>query len=88
MKTKITFLLVALMFIFSGCSGFKNKISKMGDGLSSGDYKVTVWSGGKAVAVYEIENSFVNSENTSDGWFFYVDGKLVRISGTITVEEK
>lgn len=58
------------------------------DALSTGNYIVTIWSGGKAVKTYSVVNGFVNSEKESDGWFFFVDGKLVRVSGTVTIEQQ
>ena len=87
MKRLILLATIALIPL-TGCSGFKNNINKMSNSLSSGDYKVTVWSGGQAVREYFVKNSFVNTEQNSDGWFFFVNGKLVRVSGTVTIEQQ
>jgi hypothetical protein len=72
----------------TGCGAFKNNLSKMGEAFSSGNYIVPVWSGDKAVRTYEVKNGFVNSEKDSDGWFFMHNGKLVRVSGTVTIEQQ
>lgn len=85
---KKTILLVLTSLLFVGCSGFKNNLGKAANALTEGDYKVTLWSGGKPVAEYYVKNSFVNTEQETDGYFFFVDGKLVRISGTITIEQQ
>lgn len=80
--------LVVMSVLLVGCSAGLNYYGKLGAGLGAGDYKVTVWSGGKPVAVYNVKNSFVNTEGETDGWFFFVDGKLIRVSGTVTVEQQ
>lgn len=77
-----------LALAMTGCSSFWNNIDKSLDGLSSGNYHVTVWSAGVPVKEWHVKNSFVNSEEKSDGWFFYVDNKLVRVSGVVTIEEE
>ena len=77
----------AATILLSGCGeSFHNEISKMGAGISGGNYKVTVWSGGQPVKVYEV-SGYINSETHSDGWYFFVNGKLVRVSGTVTIEQ-
>jgi hypothetical protein len=87
MKIKLLSILLIGSLLLSGCGALRNSVSKMGDGMSAKDYTVTVYSGGTAVKSYQVKNSFINSEASSDGWFFYVDGKLVRVSGTVVVEE-
>jgi hypothetical protein len=72
----------------TGCGAFKNNLGRTVEALSSGDYIVTVWSGDKAVRTYEVKNGFINSEKESDGWFFMHNGKLVRVSGTVTIEQQ
>jgi hypothetical protein len=88
MKRSAILALSAVALLLTGCSASMNYYGKIGAGLGAGDYKVTVWSGGKAVAVYSVTNSFVNTETDTDGWFFFVDGKLVRVTGTVTVEQQ
>ena len=79
---------VTATLTLTGCGAFKNNLSRMGEALSTGNYVVTVWSGDKAVRTYEIKDGFVNSEKESDGWFFMHNGKLVRVSGTVTIEQQ
>lgn len=86
MKNKI--LLIVGIFVLTGCGAWKNNIGRSIEALSSGNYIVTVWSGDKAVREYKIKNGFVNSEKESDGWFFMNKGKLVRVSGTVTIEQE
>jgi len=81
-------LLIIATATLTGCGAFKNNLSRMGEALSTGNYVVTVWSGDKAVRTYEIKDGFVNSEKESDGWFFMHNGKLVRVSGTVTIEQQ
>lgn len=73
--------------LLAGCSAAVNNYSKTAAGMMSGDYKVTVWSGGQAVEVYNVTDSFVNAGD-GGGWFFFVEDKLVRVSGTVTVEQQ
>jgi len=88
MKQLLLTLAVGATLTLTGCGAFQNNMGKMAEGFSTGNYVVTVWSGDKAVRTYQITNGFVNSEKESDGWFFFVDGKLVRVSGTVTIEQQ
>lgn len=76
------------IILFSGCGSFGNQVTKFGKGASRGDYVVTLYSGGQVVRTWEVQNGFVNTESGSDGWFFNYNGKLVRVAGTVSVEEK
>lgn len=80
-------MVLAVVAVMAGCGSFENSLSMLSANVSKGDYRITVWSGGKAVAVWEIGDSYVNSEENSGGWFFMYQGKLVRVSGTVTIEE-
>lgn len=86
-KTLLTFVVIGTLALTS-CGAFTNNLGRTVEALSSGNYIVTLWSGDKAVRVYEIKNGFVNSEKESDGWFFMYNGKLVRVSGTVTIEQQ
>jgi hypothetical protein len=89
MKKTFLISLIGISSLFlTGCGAFKNNIGRSMEALSSGNYIVTVWSGDKAVKTYSVVNGFVNSEQDTDGWFFFVEGKLVRVSGTVTVEQQ
>jgi hypothetical protein len=87
-KISLLALLSVTSLLFTGCGAFKNNVGRAMDALSTGNYTVTVWSGGRAVKTYSIKNGFVNTEKESDGWFFFVDDKLVRVSGTVTIEQE
>jgi hypothetical protein len=86
-KTLLALTLIGTLAL-TGCGGFHNSLGKAANALSSGNYIVTVWSGGKAARTYEVKDGFINSEVDSDGYFFFVDGKLVRVSGTVTIEQQ
>jgi hypothetical protein len=86
-KALVTLALIGTL-TFTGCGAFKNNLGRMSEALSSGNYTVTVWSGDKAVRTYEVKNGFINSEKESDGWFFMHNGKLIRVSGTVTIEQQ
>ena len=84
-------LLIGAMVIAStslvGCGAVQNDITHMASAVRSGNWVVTVWSGGQAVKVYEVYNGFISTEKESDGWYFNHNGKLVRVTGTVTIEE-
>lgn len=50
-------------------------------------FKVTLWSGGDAVKTWTSTGK-VETESQSDGWYFTddVNKKLVRVSGSVTIE--
>lgn len=74
---------VALMGV--GCSSVANKVEKMGAGLTSSDYLVVMYSGGKVVNHWIIEDKIVNTEANSDGYFWVEDGRLHRVSGDVVI---
>lgn len=67
-----------------GCTNAKmSQLSAYGS-----DFKVTVYSGGVPVRTYTSSGK-VATEEDSDGWYFTdkETRKLVRVSGTVTVEQ-
>lgn len=86
-KALLTLALIGTLTL-TGCGAFKNNLGRAAEALSSGNYVVTVWSGGNAVRTYEVKDGFINAEKESDGWFFMHNGKLVRVSGTVTIEQQ
>ena len=56
--------------------------------MNKGNYIVTVWSGGTAVKTYHVKNGSVEADAGEDGWWFRLNGKLICVSGTITIEEQ
>lgn len=53
------------------------------------NFNVKLWSGGQCVREWQ-SNGKVLTEGHSDGWFFTdaKTGKLVRVSGCVTVEQQ
>jgi hypothetical protein len=82
-KTSMALLVCCLMF--SGCmSAQRSQLL----GIAK-DYKVTLYSGGTAVKEY-VSSGKVLTEQQSDGYFFTdkSTGKLIRLSGTMVIEEQ
>lgn len=75
------------LFVY-GCSQVKNEFSKFGASNRSSDYTVTLWSGGVAVKQWVLKDTFISTEEGTDGWYFFVDGKIIRVSGNVVVEEQ
>lgn len=51
------------------------------------NYKITVFSGTKAVKTYKVINDRLYPEPDINGWSFYVNDKVVYVSGTVVIEE-
>lgn len=79
--------ILSLTILLAGCGGIGNWATKIKTNAICGDFRVTVYSGGVAVKVYEIKNGYVSSESQSDGWYFSYNGKLIRVAGTVVVEQ-
>ena len=75
----------ASCLLFTGCT--KAEYSQL-TGFGK-DYNISVYSGGQKIKEF-ISSGKVLTEKESDGWFFMnkETGKLVRISGTVIVEER
>ena len=88
MKIKNIVITILIAILFTGCSGAINSYHKSFNSFTSGNYHVMVYSGSNIVKEYHIKNSYINSEVHTDGWFFFNDGKLVRVSGTVVIEQE
>ena len=86
MKNNTIIIITAVLL--NSCSGTVNKVHKNINSLTAGNYHVMVYSGPNLVKEYHIKNSFINSEEHTDGWFFFNEGKLVRVSGTVVIEQE
>ncbi len=78
-------LLVAATVGVAGCtSAERSQLAALGS-----DHKVTVYSGGSAVREFHSSGK-VLTESESDGWYFTdkVTGRLVRVSGTVVIEQE
>lgn len=86
--TSIIAMLILVAFISTGCfSGAQNQLAKTGRNLTASDYLVILYSGGKPVQHWVVTNKVVNNEENSDGYYWFDEGRMVRVSGDIVVEE-
>lgn len=85
---KLLIILSLLVLILSGCSSLNNKMEKMGKGMSSSDYIVVLYSGGEVVKWWLVEDKIVNTEESSDGYFWIGDDDMLRrVNGDVVIEE-
>lgn len=70
-----------------GCGGIGNWMTKVKANTMQGDFRVTLYSGGQPVKQWEVKNGYVSTESQSDGWYFTYNGKLVRVAGTVSIEQ-
>jgi len=77
--------LLLTMLVLCGCTSAER--AQFG-GYGS-NYTITVYSGGEAVRTFTSSGK-VLTEQESDGWYFSnaENGKLVRVSGTVVIEQK
>lgn len=78
---------VILAVMLTGCGGISNWWTKAKVNMIEGDFRVTLYSGGQAVKTWEVKNGYISTESQSDGWYFHYQGKLVRIAGTVSIEQ-
>lgn len=86
MKKVLVALFLAIALPLTGCASFGNSISLSTSKAIGGDYRVTLYSGGKAVREWQLKNGFVNEEEGSDGWYFNCKSHTIRLSGDVVVE--
>lgn len=89
-KLKAVFLIIGILIfiVLSSCSLEKqnNWTQKFSDFIGD-DYRITLYSGGKAVREWQLTQGIVNYEKHDDGWFFSCHKHLVIIRGEqITIE--
>lgn len=79
------FMVVAAILFVAGCT---NAARAQYGGLGS-NFKVTLYSGGEAVREWHSTGK-VLTETDSDGWYFMdkSNNKLVRISGSVAIEQE
>lgn len=84
MKSYFGFLIVGCLTLCGCTKAERSQVLGFGK-----DYAVSVYSGGEKVREFTSSGK-VLTEEKSDGWFFTnkETGKLVRISGTVIVEER
>ncbi|MBL1177668.1 MAG: hypothetical protein FWK01_21675 [Pantanalinema sp. GBBB05] len=86
MKRVLLALVLAVALPLTGCASFGNSLSLSTSKVVGGDYRVTLYSGGKAVREWQLKSGFVNEEEGSDGWYFNCKNHTIRISGDVVVE--
>lgn len=86
MKRLIIAAFLILVLPLTSCAALGNRAVKTGTSFAGGDYRVTFYSGGKAVREWQVRNTIVNEEEGSDGWYFSCKRSLIRISGDVVVE--
>jgi hypothetical protein len=81
------FYLIAIIAIvsLSSCARSCQGLSRDLLDNTSQDVRVTMYSGGVLIKMYEFNGIISNSAN-SDGYYFYYKGKLVEVSGDILIE--
>jgi hypothetical protein len=87
MKMRKILLTAAIALMFTGCGWLDNQVNKIGLTVTSGDYKVTLFSGGKAVKTWTLKNALIQTETNSDGYWWSTNGKIIRVTGDILIEE-
>jgi len=85
---KKLFIVFLISLFLLSCAGIENWFTKAKSGTMKGNFKVTLYSGGQPVKIWDVKNGFISSETQSDGWYFNYNGKLIRISGTVVIEEQ
>lgn len=89
-KLKIVLLIISflLLILLSGCNPSKgNSWTKRISNFLGDDYRITLYSGGKAVREWQLRRGIVNYEKNDDGWFFSCKKHLVVIRGEEIVIE-
>ena len=81
--TKLT-LLTAIVSL-SSCARQCQKFERNTYDNKTHNVTVTHFSGGRPVGQWTF-NGIINSSQSSDGYFFYYNGKLIEISGDVRIE--
>lgn len=89
-KLKVVLLIISflILILLSGCNpsegnSWTHKISN----LLGDDYRITLYSGGKAMREWQLRRGIINYEKNDDGWFFSCKKHLVIIRGEEIVIE-
>ena len=88
MKIIMGIMTIIIVFGLSGCGWLDNKINHISLGFTSGNYNVTMYSGGVAVKQWVLNDVLIQTEKTSDGFYWSDNGKIIRISGDIVIQER
>ena len=72
-KLKVIVLIISfvILILLSGCTPSKgNSWTQKISNLLGDDYRITLYSRGKAVREWQLKHGIVNYEKNDDGWFF------------------
>lgn len=86
-KTIKTICIFSFLTLTIGCGGVMNSCQRLGANARNASFKVTLYSGGEIVREWDVKG-YISSESSTDGYFFVQNGKVVRITGDIVIEEK
>lgn len=86
MKKLLGLLLIIVLVGSTGCARWKQKNKRNLFDNKAHDIKVTLYSGGQAVRVWDLKDAIISNSDGSDGYYFYEGGKLIEISGDIVIE--
>ncbi len=88
LKSVLLIITLLILIVVSGCTPDKaNNWTQKISNLLGDDYRITLYSGGKAVREWQLEHGIVNYEKNDDGWFFSCRKHLVVIRGQEIVIE-
>jgi len=76
---------LSAIFLLSSCARGCQGCSKQITDNQKQNIRVTLYSGGQEVKVWEFYG-IVNDEDGSAGYYFYYNNKLVEVSGDIVIE--
>jgi len=82
------FLLIVALCLLAGCASWRNDIAHKGGLFTEyrGDYVVVSMSGGVIADVWVLEDVYVESEKSSDGWrFIDTKGQPTNVGGDAKV---
>lgn len=75
----------ALLILMTGCTPRNCQSIERGFQFSERNYLIRQYSGGKLVGEYKF-HGILNSEEKSDGYFFFRADTLVEVSGDLTIK--
>jgi len=83
---RFSILILVLLFASTSCARFRQNNQRNLFDNHKHDIKVTLYSGGKEVRIWDLKDAIISNSISSDGYYFYVKDQLVEISGDIVIE--
>ncbi len=87
MKKFLSIVGLSALFTLSGCGLVDNAVNHVQLAVTSGDYNVTLYSGGKEVKSWILKNVLIQTEAGSDGYYWSDQDKITRVTGNIVIQE-